>query len=907
MHRRHRRPSTASSTASGRTQLSAVSESASPGSKTRQSTKKVSPDETYSTLQRPRVPMVYDSHPADLPPSVSHPPSSESIPRSRVLTESEKYVDASSASIGADATLHGSDVSGGSQSTHEPHGHAVNNASTAGTAPAATKGLRSRNLNQLLKREWADWGKKRNYKMPNTERGEIGWEPGIDVRNTVVELGEDSVVTIVDYNSDRYRIVNKIDKFSIDEFLRDEQPWSSVRWINVNGLSWEVLRSISEFYGLHPLAVEDMVDIPKRAKADHYKNQTFCTLPLHKLVSTAVVDKYFESLQKLSWVNRLLGRRKKTVESIIMNANLATVMAEQNMMTMQEWNNPSTSSEYYVMKRSLERYHEIVAVEQVSIFLIENHTIISFFENSAEEVEGPLLSRIVSASTLLREYPEPSLLLQGILDGIVDIALNIVSEYQKFISELQVEILTSPSVMHTRDLHILSEELSMLRSTLMPIYGLVQNLRDHANTNRELTLAGGYISEFAKLYLSDVADHVLAFTDNIDLMRQSTESMINLIFNTMSVQENEAMRQLTLVTIVFLPLTFLTGYFGMNFKEFGALDNTTMYFWAIAIPVTVAVIWVILYPWIGAKVARIRRYYQKKAAKRTHQQYASYVRNRKGQAYMQSEPVVGYGGSDLPIYSSGATAGIANSSQATPIAVQARSAANSVPEVAAIPGTATAPVATTHVPNSAENSEYNETPSQRETELRPIVTMGESGGPTPAEAFETIGAGLQGRQMLHAPTGVHAVKTELGLPHQAVSSNQEQPDPVLVRSKSPPPLQSSPRFYSTSSASTPSLPLKSAGASTFAASSQHSVSTAGPIYALTPIQSVPKSVAERAAYVRSRSPSPFGNNNRRRPIPQVQPPRSVAFADDGGERYSRRTEEDDDDDRESSLSMRLDL
>ncbi|KAK9452050.1 uncharacterized protein V1518DRAFT_410237 [Limtongia smithiae] len=550
-----------------------------------------------------------------------------------------------------------------------PNGHATAGTTTA--TAAATSRSRLRNRNQLLRREWRDWGRKRNYKQPATEHGEVGWEPGIDVRNTEVVLGDTSTVTIVDYNSDRYRVVNKIDKHSIDAFLKDKQDWATVRWINVNGLSWEVLRSISAFYNLHPLAVEDMVDIPKRAKADHYKNQTFCTLPLHKLVNTSLVDSYFENLSHHSELLRLFTSKKRK-DPRLSNINLAKAMAEQKMMTMQEWNNPTLGAEFLGRKRSLQRYHEVVAVEQVSIFLIEDNTVISFFENSAEDVEGPLLARITSPSTLLREYPEPSLLLQAILDGIVDIALRIISEYQKYIVELQNEVLTNPKVSHTRDLHILSEELSMLRSTLMPIYGLVQALRDHASmttnyltaaaaaaagpsvagpagigrtttaaappgqagagngtsgsravyhTPGSIVLAGGQISEFAKLYLSDVADHVMAFTDNIDLMRHTTENMINLIFNTMSVQENEAMRQLTLVTILFLPLTFLTGFFGMNFTKFKALEHTTVYFWVIAIPVTVFMCLLILWPWTKTQFARVRRYYAKRAAQRKHEEH----------------------------------------------------------------------------------------------------------------------------------------------------------------------------------------------------------------------------------------------------------------------------------------------
>lgn len=106
---------------------------------------------------------------------------------------------------------------------------------------------------------------------------------------------------------------------------------------------------------------------------------------------------------------------------------------------------------------------------------------------------------------------------------------------------------------HTRELHIVSGELNILKRTLYPLYNMVNALRDHHPTKRTghfPTTAGGRsihtgeattteftgktrganISDAAKFYLADVADHVLILTEEIDMLRGTVENMINMVF-----------------------------------------------------------------------------------------------------------------------------------------------------------------------------------------------------------------------------------------------------------------------------------------------------------------------------------------------------------------------------------------
>lgn len=266
----------------------------------------------------------------------------------------------------------------------------------------------------------------------------------------------------------------------------------------------------------------------------------------------------------------------------------ATGAPIKKMRTLQRFHGgPNEDRMAYMEKHSaLTRRQLSVSAEQVSIFLTSDNTVVSFFESSADDLEVPILHRLRTPDTVLRKSCDASMLVQALIDAIIDLAMPVTAAYQDIIGDLELSVLTEPSIKHTSSLYIVTSEVTKIRTYINPIANLINALRDHRSDEKGRSVE---ISPMARTYLGDVEDHIILMTDSLETMRRSCDNMIDLIFNTISAYQNESMKQLTVVTIIFLPLSFLTGYFGMNIEDFPAIRHSEIYFWEIALPLAFAV------------------------------------------------------------------------------------------------------------------------------------------------------------------------------------------------------------------------------------------------------------------------------------------------------------------------------
>jgi hypothetical protein len=110
---------------------------------------------------------------------------------------------------------------------------------------------------------------------------EPGAEPGIDTQQETplhYQLQQLCDITVVDFADEKVEC-HELDNVSLEGFLQSpKEDWVACRWINVNGLSWDVIRTLGNHKSLHRLAIEDLMNTKGRTKADWYSDQAFCKL-----------------------------------------------------------------------------------------------------------------------------------------------------------------------------------------------------------------------------------------------------------------------------------------------------------------------------------------------------------------------------------------------------------------------------------------------------------------------------------------------------------------------------------------------------------------------------------------------------------------------------------------------------
>jgi magnesium transporter len=308
-------------------------------------------------------------------------------------------------------------------------------------------------------------------------------------------------IHLIDYTAEH---LEERDVTDVEELARYRGP-ESVTWVEVEGLGDEAgLQRLGELFGIHPLALADVVNAPQRPKAEVYEG--------HDLVISAMA---------------LLGEDD-----------------------------------------------EYCHLEQVS-FVIGSSFVISFQEGR-EDVFDPVRERIRNGA-LIRGLGADFLayaLIDTLIDGYYPV-LEAIGE--------ELELLEDAAV--RRPVPATLAEIHASRRLILTLARTMRQQRDAVNA-----LVRGESPRIAapvRVYFRDAFDHAIQISDVLETYRELAISMMEVYLSSVSNRMNEVMKVLTIISTIFIPLTFIVGVYGMNFRYMPEVEWRYGYLFAWLIMVSV--------------------------------------------------------------------------------------------------------------------------------------------------------------------------------------------------------------------------------------------------------------------------------------------------------------------------------
>ena len=221
-----------------------------------------------------------------------------------------------------------------------------------------------------------------------------------------------------------------------------------------------------------------------------------------------------------------------------------------------------------------------IVTEQLSLIFGPNY-VLSFQERPGD-VFDPVRERIRKGLGRLRKMG-PDYLAYALLDAVVDEYFVVLEALGERIETLEDDLIANPNRKTLRDIHELKSRMLYLRKSIWPLRDAVGRL-ERAETP--------LIRESTVIYIRDVYDHMIQVIDNIETFREMLSGILDIYLSSVSNRMNEVMKVLTIIGTIFIPLTFIAGVYGMNFKFMPELEWRGAYFvvWGVMIAVGISLV-----------------------------------------------------------------------------------------------------------------------------------------------------------------------------------------------------------------------------------------------------------------------------------------------------------------------------
>ncbi|MFH4966315.1 magnesium/cobalt transporter CorA [Gaetbulibacter sp. M235] len=284
---------------------------------------------------------------------------------------------------------------------------------------------------------------------------------------------------------------------------------------------------------------------------------------------------HFKTTKSVSWVNINGLNHVDAIEKIGAHYNLHPLTLEDIVNTSHRPKLDDYDNYVFVVLKML--YYdkdEQVITEQVSFILGESYVL--SFQEAEGDVFNTVRERIRYAKGRIRTLG-PDYLLYALIDAVTDHYFIVIETLSNKIEDLEDNLFNGFSQEEiSQQIQNLKREVLKVRRAIFPLREIISKIEKNENN---------FIKDKTIHYFRDIYDHVVQISENIEIYREMIWGLMDMYMTTISNKMNEVVKVLTIISTIFIPLTFMAGIYGMNFDNIPELHYKYAYFvlWGIMI------------------------------------------------------------------------------------------------------------------------------------------------------------------------------------------------------------------------------------------------------------------------------------------------------------------------------------
>ena len=335
--------------------------------------------------------------------------------------------------------------------------------------------------------------------------------------------------------------------------------------------------------GLAPGSVVYVGDKPETASAIHivkYNQDKFEETQIEELAAS------FEQVSSdcITWISVAGVSDVSTIQDVGNKFNLHPLTLEDIVNTTQRPKFEEFESYGFIVARVVTCGAEkfCLEMEQVSLVIGKNYVI--SFEEGDDNFFRAAKERVRNSQKLRSRGAD--YLAYVLLDSIVDSFFGVLESIGEQVEDLEVEVVEKATPATLKNIYQSKRVLLTTRRAAWPLRELISSLERSSTA---------IVSDGVRVYYRDIYDHIVEIIDIIETVRDMNSGMLDVYLSSVSNKMNAIMKVLTVITTIFMPLTFIAGVYGMNFKYMPELESPYGYPGVLIVMLVIAVIMSILF------------------------------------------------------------------------------------------------------------------------------------------------------------------------------------------------------------------------------------------------------------------------------------------------------------------------